>query len=225
MLQKIRRRDLILLSGALALACFTLLTVAILILRTQPVVGSSPAVAPDNRPGPQPTHTVVFVEITGLSQQGLAQATAAAWAADAELVSINGAWPEVLRVDQVGEPTTWRYRYYSPGKARQLFVTVEPDQRVRAVEHQVRVTLPPRTVAMDAWAVDSPTALALWLDNGGSELLRTNPGLELVAQLRTVSQNPHPIWVVVGLDKRTGDIHVVAVDANQGWVISTSPGL
>jgi hypothetical protein len=224
MLQKIRRRDIILLSGVASLACFSLITVAILILRTQPASSSGPA-SSSSGPGPLPTHTVAYLDITGLRQQTLAEATARSWAEDAQLVSINAGWPEVLRIDQVGEPATWHYRFYSPGKARQLFVTVDVESRVRSVEHVARVTLPPRTIKMDAWAVDSPTALALWLDYGGSEMLRTNPGLELAAQLRTVSNNPNPIWLVIGLDKRTGDIHVVAIDANVGTVITTSPGI
>ncbi len=223
MLQKIRRRDLILLSGLISLACFSMITVLLLILRSQPEPAVSAPTANGGTPGPAPTHTVTFVQVTGLSQYPLAEAAAIAWAADAQLVSANADWPRVLEIGQVGQPTTWNYRFYSPAKKRLFFVFVEPDETVRTIEHRIPVTLPPATVDLEEWQVDSPVALAVWLDYGGSKLLRNNPGLEVVAQLRRVNNNPDPVWMVIGLDKRTDDLHVVVVDATQGAVVTTSP--
>jgi hypothetical protein len=225
MLQKIHRRYIILLIGALSLACFSLIIVTFLILQNQPVVAGEVATptGPTPTPGPQPTHTVTFVQITGLGQYPLAEAAAKSWATDAQLVSANADWPQILSIEQMGTPTTWNYRFYSPTKERLFFVLVEPDGQLRTVEHQIKVTLPPKEITMDSWGVDSAAALAVWLDYGGSKLLRSNPGLEVVAQLRMMNNNPNPVWIVVGFDRRTEDVHVIVVDANQGAVVTTSP--
>lgn len=221
-LQKLRRRDLILLSGVLSLACVSVLAVIFLVLGYHPATGSLPQTA--SQPGPQPTHTVTFAKITGLGQYSLAQAAAQSWAADAQLVSANATWPKVISKDQVGEPTIWTYRFYSPAKARFFFVTVDPAGQLQTIEHVAPVTLPPTTIAADNWLIDSPAALALWLDNGGAKMLGGNPGLELLIQLRGQGDNPNPVWLVAGLNNQTEEVHTVIIDANQGVVIVTQPG-
>jgi len=229
-LQRIRRRDLILLLGLLSLACVAVFGVASLILRAQPgpAAGSNPAAAGvgsglNGRPVPAPTHTVTFVEVSGLNQFGLAQAAAKAWAADAELVTASATWPQVFRMDQIGAPAQWTYRFYSPARARLYFVQVTPEGGVESFEHPVKVTLPPKTIPTGAWLIDSPAALATWLDWDGAKLVQTNPGFELVIQLRMTNDSPHPVWVVVGADDRTRTIRLVAIDANEGVVVVASP--
>ena len=223
MFQRIRRQHLILISGLLSLACVSVITIVMLILRTQPPAIASTPQEPVGTPGPQPTHTVTFVEVTGLSQYRLAEAAAMAWAEDAQLVGANADWPQILDAGQVGEPTKWAFRFYSPSKQRLFFAVASPDKKLQTVEHIVRVTLPPRPIEMEAWLIDSPTALATWLDYGGSEILRTNPGLEVVIQLRTLSNQPNPVWMVIGFDKRTEETHITAIDASEGTVVTTSP--
>lgn len=171
MLQKIRRRDLILLSGAFSLACFSLIVVVLLILRSQPAPlnsASTQGAEAASTPGPQPTHTVTFVEITGLSQYPPAEAAAKAWATDAQLVSANANWPQILNMGQMGEPVTWNYRFYSPAKERLFFALVDPDGRLRMIEHRIPVTLPPppspwrvgASIARPPWPSGSITAAA-----------------------------------------------------------------
>ena len=222
MLQYVRRRDLILLLGLFALALLTVFIVLLLILQSQPVL--DPAVVASAQSGPPPTHTVTPT-LTGLGQFQLAQAEAVAWAADAQLVAASANWPQVLRVDEVGAATRWTYRFHSPKKRRLYIVVVEPDGVTRTVEHAVRVTLPPRPISPSSWAIDSPAALARWLDAGGAELLRTNPGLEIVAQLRTVSYSADPVWMVIGLDSRTDDLLIVPIDGRQGQILPLDPDL
>ncbi|GIK41678.1 MAG: hypothetical protein BroJett011_55110 [Chloroflexota bacterium] len=222
LVQRLHRRDLILLSGVLSLACVSVLVVVFLVLSYQSAPGALPETI--SQPGPQPTHTVTFVQITGLGQYASAQAAAQAWASDAQLVSANAVWPKVLSKDQVGEPTVWTYRFYSPAKARLFFVTVDPAGQLQTIEHVAPVTLPPATIAADSWLVDSPAALALWLDNGGAKMLGGNPGLELLIQLRSVTNKPNPVWLIAGLNNQTEEVHTVIIDANQGVVTVTQPG-
>jgi hypothetical protein len=224
MLQRIRRRDLILLSGLFSLACFTAVVMMMLILQSQPGGTTSLSAAqPTGTPAPQPTHTVVFVQITGLGQYPAAATAAQAWAQDAALVSATANWPYVTRLDAVGEPAEWNYRFYSPGRARLLLVTVDPDGRVQSLEHPVPVTLPPAVIPADTWVMDSPAALAVWLDYGGHQMLRTNPGLELMVQLRADNQQPQPVWTVLGVDSRTQEARMVMINAHEGGVVASQP--
>jgi hypothetical protein len=221
-MQRIRRRDLILLIAVFLLACFSSITVGLMILSQRSVTEESVG-AIVSTPGPQPTHTVSYVQITGLSQYRLAEAEAKAWASDAQLASAQANWPRVITKDQIGEPGQWTYRFYSPGKKRLFIAKVEADGQIRAFEHVVQITLPPPLLATEVWSIDSPAALAIWLDYGGAELVRRNPGLEVLIQLRDLGNYPHPVWAVIGTDRRTQDMHIVVIDANEGIVVSTTP--
>jgi hypothetical protein len=220
-LQRLRRQDIILLTGLLSLACLSVIVVGLLILRFQQsgvAAGNGLAGSPA-RPGPQATHTVSFTQVTGLSQYPAARARAQAWAADAQLVSANANWPTVLSDGQVGEPGLWGYHFYSPGKGRLFIVNVEADGRLFAVEHVAAITLPPPLLETGNWVVDSPAALATWLDYGGADLIRRNPGLEVLIQLRHLNNYPNPVWLVIGTDRRTQDIRTVMIDTTDGSVV------
>ncbi|MBN1218578.1 MAG: hypothetical protein JXM69_06610 [Anaerolineae bacterium] len=222
-MQRLRRQDLILLTGVLSLACFSVITVGLLLLRYQQSLASPTAANPASIPEPQATHTVAFVQITGLGQYSPVEAEARAWAGDAQLVAAHANWPQVFYQDQLGQPGQWTYRFYSPERQRLLLVKIEPDGRTRAFEHRETVTLPPDTLDSTAWSIDSPAALARWLDGGGAALIERNPGLEVLIQLRSLSRYPHPVWMVTGSDKRTQDILVVVIDASDGQMVPTTP--
>lgn len=176
-------------------------------------------------PGPQPTHTVTFVQITGLSQFALAAAAAQKWSSDAQLVSVSASWPQLMSQDQLGSPVEWTYRFYSPGQARLFNIKVQPDKQVESFEHLVKITLPPPSLDQAAWTIDSPAALAIWLDYGGADMIRTNPGAEVLIQLRHLNNYPEPVWMVIGSDPRTQQIRTVVIDAKEGRVILTTPAL
>lgn len=218
-LQKIRRQDIILLAGVASLACFSLITVGLLILRYSSSQTEATTLSPANRVRPVPTHTIPYTQVTGLGQFKPAQAEALAWAEDAQLVSANANWLQVTAMEHVGQPGQWTYRFYSPSKQRLFIARVTPENKVQAIEHIAPVTLPPQTLDTNTWLIDSPAALGYWLDLGGAEMLRTNPGLEVLIQLRHLSNQPQPVWMVVGSDQRTQDIHIVVVDANEGFIM------
>lgn len=223
-LQRIRRRDLILLAGAMSLACLSALIVLWLIWPDRPL-GVEVAPTPSPTPGPRPTYTVAYAQVTGLSQYPPAEAAARQWSSDAQLVGANANWPELISRDQLGLPGEWNYRFYSPQKERLFNVIVQPDGQVASFEHRVRITLPPPPLDRGAWMLDSPAALAIWLDYGGAEMMRTRPGLEVLIQLRHLNNYPEPVWMVVGSDKNTQEIYMVVIDAKEGRVVVTSPAL
>lgn len=176
---------------------------------------------PANAPA-TPGYTVAYLDVTGLVQYTPAHAAALEWAGDAQLVSASSNWPGVLTIEEVGKPSVWLYRFYSPTHKRILFVTVYPDGQVDTLEHRPEITLPPRIVDTGTWLTDSPTALAWWLEAGGAEMLRAHPGMELLIQLRETSDANGPAWLVTGVDERTEDILNVVIDANLGVVTRTN---
>jgi hypothetical protein len=46
----------------------------------------------------------------------------------------------------------------------------------------------------------------------------------MLIQLRGVSNNPNPIWMVIGLNNQTQETHTVVIDAQQGVVTTVQPG-
>jgi hypothetical protein len=223
-LQRVRRRDLIILTGVLALACMSVLVLLWLIWPDRPLQIEAD-LNPIATPGPQPTHTVTYVQTTGLRQYPLAEAAARSWSADAQLVSASASWPQLLSQDQLGAPGEWSYRFYSPGKQRLFNISVQPDGQIESFEHIIKITLPPSTLPTANWAIDSPAALAIWLDYGGADLVGRNPGLEVLIQLRHLTNYPEPVWMVVGSDRRTQKVHIVVIDAKEGRVVTTTPAL
>ena len=217
MFQRIRRRDIILLLGLMSLAAVAVIVVALLILRD---VGQQEKVRELPEAAPKPTHTIPNQKVTGLNQYNqFAKTTALAWSSDAELIAASAKWQQVLSLSQVGEPTLWTYHFYSPSKKRKLFVTVEANGQVQVFAHPLEVTLPPQPITTEGWLMDSPVALATWLDHGGSDVLQKNLGLDLIIQLRSTKKLAGPVWIVVGLNEQTNTTHMVVVDAAKGWVI------
>ena len=210
------------LTGLISFLCFSAITVGLLVLRYRPPTVQPPFSTPIRPAGPAPTHTVTHVQVTGLSQYPLAEAEARHWSADAQLISASANWPNVINQEQIGQPGQWTYRFYSPGKERLFIVKVEADGQTQTVEHVVQITLPPPALQVSDWLIDSPAALARWLDYGGADLVRRNPGLEVFVQLRALDNHPNPVWAVIGADKRTQDILTVVIDTNDGAVLATT---
>ncbi len=173
----------------------------------QPNVTATPTLATAYTPAPS--------EVTALTLYPLAQKEASGWRNDAQLVSCRGTW-EQTAINLVGKPIEWDYRFYSAEAKLLYFVTVTPDGRVNGTQHLGSVNRPPPGLPVDDWKVDSPAALANWLNAGGGHFLGSRPGIELVAQLSVRSADSDPEWTVVGYDRSTEDYFSVAVQARTG---------
>jgi len=215
MLQKIRRRDLIVLTGLFGLAGTVVIAVILLILQDAERYQTTTTVPSI----PQQTETIPYQQTTGLNQYKLAQTSALSWADDAQLIAVNAQWPNLAGRSEVGKPGEWSYHFYSSSKARKYLITVQPDGQIQTVEHIIPVQLIPIPINVDDWLIDSPTALAVWLENGGSVMVGRNPGMEIVAQLRAVQNSSKPVWMVVGLNNQTNEIVSIRVDATQGTIL------
>ena len=162
-----------------------------------------------------PAYTPVPSQVTAMTQYPLAQEKASGWRDDAQLVSCRGTW-EQTAINLVGKPIEWDYRFYSAQAKLLYFVTVTPDGRVNATQHLGSVNRPPPALPVHDWQVDSPAALANWLNAGGGRFLVSRPGIDVVAQLSLRSADADPEWTVVGYDRSTEDYFSVAVQARSG---------
>lgn len=217
----LRRRDILLIISLWALACVGILTLVLLFLSWKPVGGSISAL-PGNAATPIPmAYQIDNEEMTALNQYPRAEEAARNWAADAQLVAVNAGWSYVLMLEQIGTPTRWSYHFYSPEQKRLLFVVIEPEGEIHTVKHALKTTLPPQPIMIEKWQVDSPQALAIWLSYGGDKMLQTNPGFDLMVQLR--ANQPNPVWSVMALDKRIEILYAVTLDANEGAITTVNP--
>ena len=213
MLQRMTRRYIILLLGLICLALFALIVVGILILQD---VTTPPPKTPT---APEPVSTVTFRQVTAVNQYKIAVGAAETWAPDVQLLKASTQWSKVIGLPNVGEPSEWSFHFLSPSNKRKLFVFVAPDGSVRTIQHIRREYAPLATIDSSSWVLDSPDALALWLDHGGEALVRDNPGLEMVIQLRAVPTYPNPVWLVVGSSNLKNATLTVYIDAVERKVI------
>jgi hypothetical protein len=165
---------------------------------------------------------VEFVEVTARRFYPAAEALARAWEPDAQLVGANASW-SATAVNLVGNPTDWSFRFYSPARQRLYLAGVERDGQAIGVPHFRKETSPPRTINPEAWVVDSPQALARWLDNGGAEWLGRNPGADVTIQLSVDTASGGPTWIINGVGGSEGAPPALKVDAATGQASSWQP--
>lgn len=219
---KLRRRDLFLLGIIWGLVAI-LIAIALLALRDIAQRPVGPAVAATQVPTSTlvPIYTPVPSDITARSLYPLALEKAVGWREDAQLVSIRGSW-EQTAINLLGRPVEWTYRFYSPRSRLLYFVTVTPDGQVGGMQHLRPVNQAPPILPIDAWQVDSPTALSNWLNSGGGQFLGSRPGSQVLAQLSMRSAGAAPQWTVVGYDRTAEAYLVVSVQAATGDTVTVS---
>jgi hypothetical protein len=210
----LNRRDVLLLVGIWGVVIVLVAAALIVVGMAQPQ--AAPAV---EAPVATPTLVVVFtpvqVEQTARRQYAQAEAIALGWRTDARLLSCRASW-EQTAINLLGRPVEWTFRFYSPQSKRLYFVMVEPGGAVRAIQHVRPVNQPPPVVPLDDWELDSPAALANWLNIGGGAFLGQHPGGTVTAQLSVRAHGQPPQWTVAGYDVNSDESFVATVDAVNG---------
>ena len=185
---------------------------------------SGPDQAANRRPVPQATVTIGFTSLTARQLYPVARDRAILWQADAQLDDATANW-ENTAINLVGQPTTWTFRFYSPTLQRFYFVTVQAGGQVDGVSHGQPARRSPQLLALDRWSVDSPEAINLWLNYGGSQMLTSVPGIQVVAQLSTANtSDPIPTWMVAGYNRENDNYHTVIINATSGEVVEVKSG-
>jgi hypothetical protein len=221
---KLKRRDVIILLAGWLFACLAILGFLYLYVQRQSAGGPLPGDVARPSLEPQATYTVEYTSHTARELFAAARDRAAAWQADAQPVAVTATWNKTA-VNLVGQPTIWTFRFYSPGLSRYYFVTVQADGQADGISHGERVRKAPRLLALDRWAVDSPQAINLWLNHGGSQMLLSTPGIQVVAQL-SMPNTPGqvPTWTVAAYDSRDDRYHTVFINAQSGQVLQVKSG-
>jgi len=212
---KLRRRDIILIAGFWLVGCALLAAVAYYAIQLQ----QPPTPPPEGVIVPQATFTVVHTQVTAKSMQTLTPDTLALWADDAQFYTVAATW-DGADLAEVGQPTIWTYRYYSPGQKRLFFITVSPQGNITPTSHGERVYHPPQPIPMEDWVVDSPEAVNIWLNYGGAAMLAALPGIQVVAQLHVPEPGKPLTWTVAGYDPLTNHYHTVFIEAKTGNVLN-----
>ena len=211
----LNRRDIALLAAIWGMVAI-LLAGALIVLSVSQAQPSLPAVAgPAATPTLPAIYTPAQVEQTARRQYEQAAAFALGWRADAQLLSCRASW-EQTAINLVGRPVAWNFRFYSPGSQRLYFVVVEPGGAVRAIQHVRPISQPPPAVSLADWQLDSPAALANWLNSGGGAFLGQHAGGTVIAQLSVRAHGQPPQWTVAGYAPDTDETFAVTVDATDG---------
>jgi hypothetical protein len=178
--------------------------------------GAAPA------PNPAPTYTVQFVDVTARRLYPAAEALARAWAPDAQLVGANAEW-STTAVNLIGKPTDWSFRFYSPSLNRLYLVGVASDGQAAGAPHFRKEDRPPATIQPEQWSVDSPAALAGWLDHGGGDLLGRSPGVNVSIQLGVDPASGGATWIVSAFEADSDQPVAFKIDAATGQVAAWQP--
>jgi hypothetical protein len=160
----------------------------------------------------QPVYQVTPGEVTALSMYPLAEAAALAWESDVQFISASTTWNNAS-LAEFERPTEWVYRFYSPGLERILFVIVTPDQKVIVRPHLARIRRELRVVDPSTWQLDSPAALAAWLNSGGGAWMQQSSSRIVSAQLAFNLEQNTPMWTISGLNPETSDSVQFTIEA------------
>jgi hypothetical protein len=220
-LLKLRRRDLFILAALWLVAASLILGLTVWFLVSRPA-GQAAFGSPAATPTPAPTYTVPFVEVTARRLYPAAEALARAWEPDIQLAGASARWPAAT-VDRLGDPTDWSFRFYSPARNRLYLVAVSGNGQAVGAEHFQKEAAPPPAISLEAWTVDSPEALARWLDNGGGARLSGSASVEVTMQLGVDPASGKPAWTITGLDDGGGQPLALKVDAATGQVSAWQP--
>jgi hypothetical protein len=209
----LNRRDVTLLLGIWGVVAVSVAAVLIVLgtMSQQTPVPGAPAATPTL----VPIYTPAASQQTARRQYAQAEAVAKGWREDAQLLSCRASW-EQTAINLVGRPVEWTFRFYSPQSKRLYFVIVEPGGEVKAIQHAQPIDQAPPVLRIEDWQLDSPAALANWLNIGGGSFLGSHAGGTVTAQLNVRAQGQPPQWTVVGFDRNTDETLVATVDAVHG---------
>lgn len=219
---KLRRRDLFLILAFWLIGAILVGGVVYFVVMQPQQPTTTLAIAPQIRP--QATVTVIHTQITAKSLQPGTVNQVASWEEDAQLISIAATW-EKTDMNQVGQPTSWTYRFYSPSQRRLYFATARGDGQVTGTSHSERIHTPPYTIPLDKWQMDSPEAINTWLNYGGAVMLTAIPGIQVVAQLQINTPEEPLTWTVAGYDPITKNYHTVFINAETKEVTNIESSL
>ena len=159
--------------------------------------------------------------LTAREAYALALSEARNWQDDAQLVSATASWANVASEEQLAEDVAWGFTFLSAQSAERqiLSVTRVGVERVR----EMRASATVRTADVASWQVDSPQALALFLEHGGRDFLSQHPGATISLRLGPEEASSRLVWLALGIQSADKSTMVLEVDASTGEVLNDAP--
>ena len=185
----IRGQKLIL--GSLGLVTIVLFIALLYVLLTRPSGTEVPL------PLPQKVYSAPVAAVTARSAYALAQQVALAWREDAFLVGASASWRKAT-LGTFREPVPWAFQFYSASVGRLYLVSVSGGEARALRESFSPYDL--SAITDETWQVDSPQALAEWLNAGGGRFLRSHTLIDVHAALRYDKARGKVMWSVTGLE-------------------------
>jgi hypothetical protein len=147
-----------------------------------------------------------------------AEAWAADWRSDAQLVGAIARWQLTGGEELTPHRPSWSFSYYSPslGQVQTLTVDRAGVQPVR----RVPVRKAPVPVEAD-WELDSDELLFTFLAYGGKEFLHEHAAANVHFRL-SGQDTGRPVWYLSAVDPETRQSIVIGVDALSRQVVRTS---
>lgn len=215
---RLKRSEILLIAGFWLVGC-ALLSIVFYYALQQGQPPESLTLSNQGTYVPQAAHTLEHTRVTARSLEDLATSKALSWNSDAALVGVVSNWEEA-RLGSVGQPSAWTYRYYSPSNRRVFFVTVTPEGDVTGTSHAERIYSAPHIIDREGWQVDSATAVNIWINHTGAEMLNRLSDNLVVAKLATPRQNEPLTWTVSGYDLVTKNYHTIFINAATGEIMN-----
>jgi hypothetical protein len=138
-----------------------------------------------------------------------AQALAADWHADAELVGVTTSWQMAAGDRLTLYRPAWSFSFYAPGAKQSLVVTV--DGAGAQAGRQVSMPSAPSRVEAD-WQMDSDELLLTLMAHGGEDFFKEHSQVNIHAQLKA-QEAGRSLWYLTALDPVTRQSLTVTVDA------------
>ena len=159
--------------------------------------------------------------LTAREAYALAVSEAQNWREDAQLVSATASWANVGSEEQLAEDVAWGFTFLSQQSAETQILSVTRVGAERARE--MRSTSAVRAADVASWQVDSPQALALFLEHGGRDFLSQHPGATITLRLGPEEESSRLVWLAIGIQSADKSTMVLKVDASTGEVLNDTP--
>lgn len=161
------------------------------------------------------------VSCTAMEELSRAEEAARAWQSDVQLIGVSAAWREPTEAQLLSDQPAWSFQFFSPSTSQVYRVTVT-EANVDGAPDAV-LSDPPALVNPGAWQIDSPSALLLFLSNGGREFLANHHITTVRLRLSAALSPGRVVWLVAALSSTDRTGLSVLVDASTGEVEEAQP--
>jgi hypothetical protein len=150
-----------------------------------------------------------------------AQNAAAAWQADAQIMTAQATWPQGATAEQLRQgQESWGFTFYSPAAQQIGIFSVVADQVMFVSEGEHQQTDP--LLSASGWNLDSQDAIETFMAGGGGRFLAEG-GVSTLTMALLASDtegNGRLEWQISLVSLQTGQAFIMRLDATSGEILS-----